>query len=73
VLFAAPPPATRPELSDGLNPFPDTLPVNPATGQRGRSPEHAVARALTAGFAADPPINFSPGAESRFPSGTYFA
>ena len=28
-------------------------PLNPAAGQRGRSPEHAAARALPGGFAAD--------------------
>jgi len=32
--------------------------LNRATGQRGRSPEHAAARALPVGFAANLPINF---------------
>jgi len=72
VLLAAPPPETRPELSDGLKTFPDTLTVNPATGQRGRSPEHAAARALPAGFAADLPINFPRVLNWALPCGTYF-
>jgi len=72
VLFAAPTPETEPELSDGLNPFPDTLTVNPATGQRGRSPEHAAARALPAGFAANLPINFPRVRIPALPCGTYF-
>jgi len=73
VLLAAPTPETRPELSDDLNPFPDTLTLNPAAGQRGRSPEHAAARVLPAGFAADPPINFPRVLNWALPCSTYFA
>jgi len=56
VLFPAPPPETRPEPVDGLNPCLDAVQtLNPAAGQRGRSPGHAAARVLPVGFAADLP------------------
>ncbi len=60
VLFAAPSPETRSNLLAAPTQYPNAVQtLNPAAGQRGRSPEHAAARVLPTGFAADLPTTFS--------------
>jgi len=57
VLNSATSPESRLEHCDRAEPHSTTphRPLIPATGQRGRSPGHAAARVLPAGFAAEMP------------------